>query len=401
MLMAKKAAPSASGMKKSGKFILPANLSFRRSIDVSDGLMYSVMKDGKRRPVIVEQVTVRGAMGNSTAGYDKQGNALAGEALEKAQNPTKPNIQSIDRAALDASSDTLELSFSLAFHGGGNAPDACSKADYRDAMTGFVEIAREQGLYEDLAARYLWNIVNGRVLWRNGYGIPGGCTLRVDGGEFSFDWGKLRKRERFPGLDALAMACSSTTENVSGLVHKIGAALAGKSDLLAIDVAIRVRSYKGAEVWPSQEFVEETQKRRNGREISRVLAARESRVDGASIRYGYMHSQKIGNAVRTVDEWHGNAVFGAIPVEAFGWVQSELAALRAPVNPDAGLDAYRSLETVGLTASALKANDPGAHDQALYTLAMIVRGGVFGVSEKEAPESSTSVKDATELSDGV
>jgi hypothetical protein len=81
-----------------------------------------------------------------------------------------------------------------------------------------------------------------------------------------------------------------------------------------MDIAIRVRSYKGAEVWPSQEFVEETQKKRNGREISRVLAARESRADGIPVRYGYMHSQKIGNAIRTIDEWHGNAVFGAIPV---------------------------------------------------------------------------------------
>lgn len=383
--MAKKVTTTASGMKKSGKFMLPANLSFRRSIDVSDGLMYSVMPNGKRHPVIVEQVTVRGAMGNSTAGYDKQGNALVGETLEKAQNPTKPNIQSIDRAALDASSDILELSFSLAFHGGGNAPDACSKADYRDAMMRFVETARKEELYEDLAARYLWNIVNGRVLWRNGYGIPEGCTVALDGREFSFDWGKLRKRERFPGLDAVVTACSSTTGKVSDVVHKIGAALAGTSDLLAMDVAIRVRSYKGAEVWPSQEFVEETQKRRNGREISRVLAARESRVDGIPVRCGYMHSQKIGNAIRTIDEWHGNAEFGAIPVEVFGWVQSELAALRAPVNPDAGLDAYRSLETVGLTAAALQANEPGAHEQSLYTLAMIIRGGVFGVSEKEAP----------------
>jgi CRISPR-associated protein Csy3 len=380
--MAKETAAKANG-KKSGRFTLPANLSFRRSIDVSDGLMYSVMPDGTRRPVIVEQVTVRGAMGNSTAGYDKQGKPLVGEALEKAQNPTKPNIQSIDRAALDADSDVLEVSFSLAFHGGGNAPDACSKVEFRDAVANFVKIASDKGIYEDLAARYLWNLVNGRALWRNGYGIPVGCVLKVGAQEFSFDWGALRERGRFPGLDTVVKAGKSDAEKVRKLVHDIGAALAG-SDLLAMDVAIRVRSYKGAEVWPSQEFVEETQKRRNGREISRVLAARESRVDGSLVRHGYMHSQKIGNAIRTIDEWHGDATFGAIPVEAFGWVQSELAALRAPADEHAGLDAYRSLETVGATAAALEKNMQGAREQSLYTLAIIVRGGVFGVSEKEA-----------------
>jgi CRISPR-associated protein Csy3 len=398
--MAKAAAAATGGKKKSGKFTLPANLSFRRSIDASDGLMYSIMPDGKRRAVLVEQVTVRGAMGNSTAGYDKQGNPLVGEALEKAQNPTRPNIQSIDRAALDAASDILELSFSLAFHGGGNAPDACSKADYREALRGFVEIAQSQQLYEDLAARYLWNIVNGRVLWRNGYGLAAGCVLTAGEREYSFDWSKLRERDRFPGLAAIA-ACSSDVDNLPDLVRDIGSALAGRSNLFALDVALRVRSYKGAEVWPSQEFVENTQKMRNGREISRVLAAREARPDGVLIRHGYMHSQKIGNAIRTVDEWHGNAAFGAIPVEAFGWVQSELAALRAPANPDAGLDAYRSLETVAATAAALKANDPGARERALYTLAMIVRGGVFGVSEKETVESGANAKEPAEANDDV
>jgi CRISPR-associated protein Csy3 len=388
--MAKQMVATANGRKKSGRFTLPANLSFRRSIDVSDGLMYSVMPDGTRRPVLVEQVTVRGAMGNSTAGYDKQGNALVGEALEKAQNPTKPNIQSIDKAVLDANSDILELAFSLAFHSGGTAPDACGRADYRDALMTFIAIAREKELYKDLAERYLWNIINGRVLWRNGYGIPKGCGLKVGEQEFSFDWGALRDRERFPGLDAIKGACTSGAENVPALVHEIGAALAGELDLLAIDVTIRVRSYKGAEVWPSQEFVEETQKRRNGREISRVLAARETRVDGISLRYGYMHSQKIGNAIRTIDEWHGNIASGAIPVEAFGWVQSELAALRAPVDAEAGLDAYRSLESIGATAVRLQANEPGAYEQALYTLAVIIRGGVFGVSEKETAEPANA-----------
>jgi CRISPR-associated protein Csy3 len=376
----------SGGKKKFGKFMLPANLSFRRSIDVSDGLMYSVMQDGTRRPIVVEQVTICGAIGNNTAGYDKQGNALAGETLQKAQNPTKPNIRSIDRAALDASSDVLELSFSLAFHSGGNAPAACSKADYRDDLAGFIHIARQKGLYQDLAGRYLWNIVNGRVLWRNGYGISDGCTLKAGARKFSFDWGALRKRETFPGLDAVVKACTSGAENVPDLVRDIGAALAGQCDLLALDISIRVRSYKGSEVWPSQEFVEETQKMRNGREISRVLAARESRMDGVPCRHGYMHSQKIGNAIRTVDEWHGNASFGAIPVEAFGWIQSELAALRAPVDVEAGLDAYRSLETVGLTAAALARDEPSARDQSLYTLAIIIRGGVFGVSDKEASE---------------
>lgn len=369
--------------KKTGRFTLPANLSFRRSVDVSDGLLSSVMPDGTLRPVTVAQVTVRGAMGNSTAGYDKRGNPLIGEALEKAQNPTKPNIQSIDRANLDPASDLLDLSYSLALHDGGKGPDACSKADYGVALQGFLSTAREHGIYEDLAARYLWNLVNGRVLWRNGCGLPAGCMLTMDGRAIRFDWGALRERVRFPGVDALKSACADGGKAVEALVSSLAAALRGDTGILAVDVSIRVRLYHGAEVWPSQEFVEETQRKRNGREISRVLASRMARVDGVVVRQGVMHSQKLGNAIRTIDEWHGDAAFGAIPVEAFGWIQSELAALRSPADADAGLDAYRALERVALTAEALASGDADAKSLALYTSAVIVRGGVYGVSEKE------------------
>jgi CRISPR-associated protein Csy3 len=366
---------------KSGKFTLPANLSFRRSVDVSDGLMSSVMADGSTRPVEVTQITVRGAMANSTAGYDKKGSPLVGDALEKAQNPTKPNIQSIDRAALDPSSDTLDLSFSMAFHGGGVTPDACSKAQYRDALAVFVEAAGKAGLYEDLAARYLWNVVNGRVLWRNACGLPAGCTLKAGKETLVFDWGALRNAETFPGPEVVAAACSDP-DAAERLVSRIARALAG-GDLLALDVSIRVSLYKGAEVWPSQEFVEKSQKVRDGREISRVLSSRTVRTESGPVRQGTVHSQKIGNAVRTIDEWHGSAEFGAIPVEAFGWVQRELTALRAPSDKDAGLDAYRALDRIGTTAAELSADKRGARELALYTLAILVRGGVFGVSEKE------------------
>jgi CRISPR-associated protein Csy3 len=374
----------AKTINKLGKFTLPSNLSFRRSIDVSDGLMRSVMPDGSLRPVVVEQVTVRGAMGNSTAGYDKKGKPLEGDALEKAQNPKTPNIQSIDRATLDSGSDILDVSFSLAFHGGGQAPDACSKAEYRDALKSFLAEASRAGLYEELAARYLWNVVNGRVLWRNGYGVAAGVTLSVDGAERVFNWGKLRERKVFPGVAALTAAYQGNGGEaaIKALVADIAKALRGERDLVAFDVSIRVRSYHGAEVWPSQEFVEESQKKRGGREISRVLASRTVALAGTSVRQGVMHSQKLGNAIRTVDEWHDDKGFGAIPVEAFGWVQGELAALRAPAAKQ-GVDAYRALENVASIASGVAEGDKQARQDALYTLAIIIRGGVWGVSEKE------------------
>lgn len=367
-------------VKKQGKIGLPSNLSFRRSLDVSDALMVSILKDGTSKPVIVNEVTVRGAMGNSSAGYDKKGNPLVGKELETAQNPTKPNIQRIDRACLDPESDTLEVLFSMACHGAGTVPDACSREDYRLALGKFIAECGAAGLYEELAARYFWNVVNGRVLWRNACGIPAGCTVVAEGRTLEFVWGMLDRRT-FPGKEALGAACDKGAAGIEFIVSAIAAALRG-GPLLAIDVALRVRMYNGAEVWPSQEFVEKSQKKREGREISRLLSSRKIRGEDGTVRQGTMHSQKLGNALRTVDEWHGHAGYGAIPVEAFGWLQSELAALRAPSNPDSAPDAYRALENVGGQGEDIAS---GSFDRglALYTLAIILRGGVWGVTEKE------------------
>lgn len=380
----------AKQIKRIGKFSLPSNLSFRRSIDVSDGMLNSVMPDGSLLPVTVEQLTVRGALGMSTAGYDRSGKPLEGEALALAQyNPSKPNIQSIDRATLDPESDTLELSFSVAFHDGCMTPDACSKPEYRESLAAFMKVAKGEDLYDDLAVRYLWNLVNGRVLWRNGYGIADGVSLTISssndrGKAYSFDWGKLKDRRNFPGREALVAACVSNDKEtvIAMLVSKIAAALQGADGLFAAEIAIRVRSYRGAEVWPSQEFVEGSQTKRNGREISRILASRTRKVAGQTVRHGVMHSQKIGNALRTIDEWHGDAAFGAIPVEAFGWVQAELAAARAP-SAKQGIDAYRALENVAHITQGLVDGDEISRKDALYTLAIIIRGGVWGVSEKQ------------------
>lgn len=372
----------ASKIKKSGKFTLPSNLSFRRSIDVSDGLLSSVLEDGTLVPVAVEQTTVRGAMGNSTAGYDGKGKPLEGDALQNAQNPTRPNIQSIDRATLAPTSDTLDLSFSVAFHGGGREPDACGKAAYRTALRRFLETVAGAGLYEELAVRYLWNLVNGRTLWRNSYGIAKGVAIIAGKDTVRFDWGALSDRATFPGIEALEAARQDGTIDVRSLVKRIADALSGTRELLALDVSVRVGSYRGAEVWPSQEFVEDSQKKRNGREISRILASRTTLVNGSPIRQGVMHSQKIGNAIRTIDEWHGTDA-GAIPVEAFGWIQRELTAVRAPALKDGGVDAYRALEAIAQTADGVVAGDADAIRDALYTLAVIIRGGVWGVSEKE------------------
>jgi CRISPR-associated protein Csy3 len=88
-----------------------------------------------------------------------------------------------------------------------------------------------------------------------------------------------------------------------------------------------------------------------------------------------MHSQKIGNALRTIDTWHEEAeVVGAIAIEPYGSVTNRGKAYRPPKSKN---DFYTLLDNW-----VLKDNVPTIEQQH-YVIAVLVRGGVFGASGKD------------------
>ena len=83
-----------------------------------------------------------------------------------------------------------------------------------------------------------------------------------------------------------------------------------------------------------------------------------------------MHSQKIGNALRTIDTWHPEtAEVGAIAVEPYGSVTNRGKAYRQPKD---NMDFYKLLD-----GWVLKGKTPPLEQQH-YIMAMFIRGGVFG-----------------------
>ena len=83
-----------------------------------------------------------------------------------------------------------------------------------------------------------------------------------------------------------------------------------------------------------------------------------------------MHSQKIGNALRTIDTWYPQSdEFGPIAVEPYGSVTNRGVAYRKPKDKT---DFYNILDSW-----MLKDKTPALNEQH-YLMAMLVRGGVFG-----------------------
>ena len=146
------------------------------------------------------------------------------------------------------------------------------------------------------------------------------------------------------------------------LADVIAEGLAGKGHVL-LQVTAYARVGAGQEVYPSQELILD----KGNSTKSKTLYAVQ---DVAGI-----HSQKLGNALRTIDTWHADfEELGPIAVEPYGSVTTLGKACRPPIGK---LDFYNLLDSW-----LLKDKAPPLEQQH-FVMATLVRGGVFGDAGKE------------------
>src|SRR5690606_32764544 len=114
----------------------------------------------------------------------------------------------------------------------------------------------------------------------------------------------------------------------------------------------------GQEVFPSQELILD----RGRGDKSKTLYS----VQGVA----GIHSQKLGNAIRTIDTWYTGAdELGPIAVDPYGSVTTQGKASRQPREKT---DFYSLLDN-WITKDKIP-----AIEQQHFVLATLIRGGVFG-----------------------
>lgn len=328
-------------------------LAFERKLDPSDALFFagdwSTRSDSAGwEPVPLREKSVRGTISNRLKTKD-QDPAKLDAAIES------PNLQTVDVAALPADRDTLKVQFTLRVLGGTGQPSACNDAGYRQKLVATVGGYVQQHGFNELARRYAANLTNGRFLWRNRIGAEQ-VEIVVD----HLQDGKPASKWIF---DALAHslfsldAAAGDAEAMAELTAVIAAGLMGKSHVL-LRISAFVRLGAGQEVFPSQELILDRgrgDKSRTLYEVSDVAA---------------LHSQKIGNALRTIDTWYADAASnGPIAVEPYGSVTTQGKAYRQPKEKQ---DFYTLLDNW-----IIKDKSPQP-DQQHYVIATLIRGGVFG-----------------------
>ncbi len=245
----------------------------------SDGYLYGTNWDKRNEQSALKLIekSVRGTISNRLKP------AVAGDPLKLNAEVEKANLQKVDACALGENQDTLKVGFTLKVLGGVEHPSACNNEiflkSYNDVAKNYITTYG----FNELAKRYALNIANARFLWRNRVGAEKVEVVVTVNDQAAVTFNALN----YPlhNFDA-------SDENIQNLAHQIASALKGEVPYLLIKVEAYALVGKGQEVYPSEELVLDKGKGEKSKILYHVneVAA--------------IHSQKLGNALRTIDTWY-------------------------------------------------------------------------------------------------
>lgn len=328
------------------KIKYPAVLAFEKKVIPSNGFFYSTnweQRETVKDPLTIATKTVRGTKSNK------------GE-----KNPESSNIQTVDYCALPIDKDTLRMSFTVKFTSGVETPTACDSPEFSSELFKLVKAYKEKHQFTELAKRYASNITNGSCLWKNRIGaenVEVCIKERIDGTDTVI--GKVAKGET--GYREFDFDPDPVTQI---LADKIASVFMGEKEFLLLEIDAFAQVGRAQDIYPSEEFVQ-------SKSESGTKEGVKSKELFSSDGIAAIHSQKIGNAIRTIDTWYDSfpTEKRAIAIEPFGSVTTVSSAFR---NNDTNRDFYTLFEQL------IEGEEVENVDDEHYVVANLIRGGVFG-----------------------
>ena len=331
-------------------------LSFEKKLVPSDGYLYETTWDNRTEytPLSVQEKSVRGTISNRLKSAVKNDPAKLDAEVEK------PNLQTVDACALSTNQDTLVHYFTLKVLGGVERPSACNNAQFKSSYREAAQKYIEKYGFQDLARRYAINLANARCLWRNRIGTE---KIEVQVRLVDEDKGQ---RWTFDAKQYSIRHFDYEDQNLNELSDHIAKALAGGDTHLLLEVTTYAKLGNAQEVYPSEELVLDKGKGKKSKILYQVRG------------HAAMHSQKVGNALRTIDTWYPafgdeTASAGPIAIEPYGAVTNLGTAFRTPKDKK---DFYSYFDKWARGTELT--NEVDEH----YVMAVLIRGGVFGESDK-------------------
>lgn len=332
---------------KKGKATMPSVLAFEKKLVPSDAQLFAVSwaeRTGAAQGLKLQVKSVRGTISNRLS------TALENDPAKLDAEVEKANLQTVDHCALPNDKDTLKVRFTLKVLSGVQIPSACNNQEFNESYKTAVQGYVAKTGFKELAQRYATNIANARFLWRNRVGAEQ-IEVRVThvNSDAKTQWIFNAREIGLSGFES---------KTVQALAEVMANSLSGKAEFALLDIEAYSQLGEGQEVYPSEELVTEKGDK------SKILYE----TDGIAA----LHSQKVGNALRTIDTWYADSVERPIAIEAYGAVTNLGTAYRKPTEKKdfyTLFDKFGTGETIG---------DTEEH----YVMAMLVRGGVFGQSSK-------------------
>ncbi len=346
--------------KEETKFETPTILSFEAKLLCSDAVMHSgnwqdIDNIDKWNPLKIEEKPVRGTKSHWQAG----GSEDHKDHAKFLQDIAEANPQTVDNAALPFDADTLKVSWTLRVLGSLAQSSACNNPKYDEKLSALIKEYSENYQFDELAKRYAINIANGRFLWRNRIGAEEVKILVYLEGE--------KDPLEFSAYDFKLFNLDSNDEDVNKLLSVIKQGLGDNTGekFTFIKIVAFSKLGNGQQVYPSQDM--NMEKSKKGKVLYKLNAATDNEIAA-------MHSQKIGNAIRTIDNWHSQAnKSGPIAIEPYGSVTVRGQAYR-PLNNGSF---YKVLEN---WMNDKETTDSEKH----YMIATLIRGGVFSGEKKDS-----------------
>lgn len=346
---------------------LPSLLSYTRTINPSLGAFYAVVKEEdvlslNRNKINITTVGLATTISNFTTSPEAE--------LEK--NSGK-NIQTTQMAIIPEGCNYCVVEFSLNVSNKFLNPTSCNSLLFRKEINKFVLSYLKTDNINNLARAYLTNIITAKFLFRN-LNLSSNVNVIVTDTETKEKY-SFSSKSGFHSLSQFKD--SEDIKNIERLTKQLSEALSGTTEMddlgfkfqkvLNWKVTAYFEAAQNTEVYPSQEFIDGAK----GKILSTVRV-----LDGKEEQAIY-HSQKIGNAIRTIDTWYPNYKEEerqyALPVEPYGIDKTDQSVQRDK----------QSLYTYLQQIDDLNNKKP-EDSISNYIIACLIRGGVFsGKSDKK------------------
>lgn len=342
-----------------------ALLAFERSIQIGEAFMFAGKTNDveAKTPILVEEKTALGQTANYAASL---------------QNG-KANFQTIDSAIIPLNHDKLIIEFNVKVQNNVVKPSLCDDPEVVESFQNIANKFKELGGFDDLAERYIWNIANGRFAWRNRNNASEATVKIIINKEEFIEFNCFKVNLRNFNSENVRSAIVRGAEHYDKFVKDFGNAFVNDK-YFGFEVVFEGNMNAGDEVWPSQEFITEEKSKKDKFPKSREYAGYKNN----GIRHAYIHSQKIGAAIRAIDEWHGNGNYGAVVVHPYAGVKETGEILRG----NSGNNFFKMFKD----AEKNELIGDEVTDNALFFFANVIRGGVFGKADDKKAEAKNAEK---------